>query len=126
MAFLKRFGFYLIGFSIGIIFLAFFLRKKSDETGVEFCYLPNCRVLKALREQPLMVAEELEQRADTAAVRYLLREGDVDFSGSDPRAEPCGLYQVDGTYKELQLRLTLQRCDSLTRLTAYQEVALAP
>ncbi len=120
MAFLKRFGYYLIGLSIGIIFLAFFLRKKSEETGVEFCYLPNCRVLKALREQPLEVLPDLEDTADTTAVRYLLREGDVDFSASDPRAEPCGLYRVSGAYKELKLQLTLQRCDSLTRLTGYE------
>ena len=125
MAFLKRFGYYLIGLSIGIIFLTFFLRKKSEETGVEFCYLPNCRVLKALREQPLEVAPDLENTADTTAIQYVLRDGDVDFSKSDPRAEPCGMYRVNGEYKELNLQLTLQRCDSLTRLTGYEAAPIS-
>lgn len=119
MAFLKRFGWYLIGFSIGLVFLTIFLKKKSEDTGVEFCYLPNCRVLKALREQPLEVTELLQKKVDTAAVAYLLREGDVDFQSSEPRGEPCGTFNVSGCYNEQQLQLTLQRCDSITRLTDY-------
>ncbi|EAR15697.1 hypothetical protein [Robiginitalea biformata] len=122
MSFLKRFGYYLAGLSIGLLFLAFFLRKKADETGVEFCYLPNCRVLKALRSNPLEVAERLRAVADTATVAYLLEEGDVEFDSSDPRAEPCGIFVVTGTYVEEQLQLTLERCDSLTRLTQYQRL----
>ena len=105
-----------------MLFLALFLRKKADETGVEFCYLPNCRVLKALRSNPLEVAERLRAVADTAAVAYLLEEGDVEFDSSNPRAEPCGIFVVTGTYVEEQLQLTLERCDSLTRLTQYQRL----
>lgn len=123
MSFLKRFGYYLAGLSIGLLFLAFFLRKKADETGVEFCYLPNCRVLKALRANPLEVSEQLRAVADTAAVTYLLEEGDVEFDSSDPRAEPCGIFVVRGTYVEEQFQLTLERCDSLTRLTHYERVS---
>ena len=119
MAFLKRFGWYLIGFSIGLVFLTIFLKKKSEDTGVEFCYLPNCRVLKALREQPLEVTDLLQKKVDTAAVAYLLREGDVDFQSSEPRGKPCGTFNISGCYNEQQLQLTLQRCDSITRLTYY-------
>lgn len=122
MSFLKRFGYYLIGLSIGLIFLAFFLRKKSEDTGVEFCYLPNCRVLKALRANPLELAGALQGTADTAAVAYLLEEGDVEFDRSEPRAEPCGVFVVTGTYNTSLLELTLERCDSLTRLVGYQVV----
>jgi len=53
MGFIKRLGWYLLGLSVGLIFLVFFLKKKSDETGVSFCYLPNCRVLKDIRSKPL-------------------------------------------------------------------------
>ena len=35
MPFLKRLGYFLVGLSLGLIFLAFFLRKKTDETGAE-------------------------------------------------------------------------------------------
>ena len=71
---------------------------------------------------PKEVAERLRAVADTAAVAYLLEEGDVEFDSSDPRAEPCGIFVVTGTYVEEQLQLTLERCDSLTRLTQYQRL----
>ncbi|MBC2840622.1 DUF4258 domain-containing protein [Robiginitalea sp. SC105] len=122
MSFLKRFGYYAIGLSVGLLFLAFFLRRKSEETGVEFCYLPNCRVLKALREQPLEVDPEIRARVDTLAVAYLLREGDVEFDLSDPRSEPCGVFVVTGAFEEDLFQLTLERCDSVTRLTRYNSV----
>lgn len=124
MGFLKRFGWYLLGFSIGLIFLAVFLRKKTEGTGTEFCYLPNCRVLKALRTQPLELTPGLEQDYDSLAVAYLFREGDVKFDESDPRAEPCGIYVVEGAYQDKALRLTLENCDSLTRLTAIEPLRI--
>ncbi len=120
MSFLKRFGFYLIGFSIGLLFLAFFLRKKAEGTGVEFCYLPNCRVLKDLRSKPLEVKPELQEAHDILAIQFLLREGDVEFSSSEPRAEPCGIFVVNGDYGEMHVRLTLENCEDVTRLTGYE------
>ena len=120
MSFLKRFGFYLIGLSIGLLFLAFFLRKKAEGSGVEFCYLPNCRVLKALRSKPLEVEPELREAHDILAVQFLLREGDVEFGSSEPRAEPCGIFVVNGDYGEMHVRLTLENCDEVTRLTGYE------
>lgn len=109
-----------MGLSIGLIFLAVFLRKKSEGTGVEFCYLPNCRVLKSLRSKPLETSADLSLAPDTLAIAYLLQEGDVRFKESTPRAEPCGVYVVQGEYREQSLRLTLQNCDSVTRLVEYQ------
>ena len=116
MSFLKRFGWYLMGLSIGLIFLAVFLSKKR----VEFCYMPNCRVLKSLRSKPLETGADLSTAPDTLAIAYLLQEGDVRFKESTPRAEPCGIYVVQGEYQEQSLRLTLQNCDSVTRLVDYQ------
>ncbi len=120
MSFLKRFGFYLIGLSIGLLFLAFFLRKKAEGTGVEFCYLPNCRVLKELRSKPLQVDSSLTGTQDTLAIQYLLREGDVAFDESEPRAEPCGIYVVNGEFEGSYLSLTFKNCEGATRLTGYQ------
>ena len=120
MSFLKRFGYYLIGFSIGLLFLAFFLRKKAEGTGAEFCYLPNCRVLKDLRSKPLEVEPGLQTAYDIMAVQFLLREGDVEFGSSDPRAEPCGIFVINGEYGEMNVRLTLENCEGVTRLTGYE------
>ena len=62
MAFLRRLGWYLVGLSIGIVFLVFFLKKKSGEEGIDFCYFPNCRVLKDMRSKPLTFGEALPEK----------------------------------------------------------------
>ena len=123
MPFIKRLGFFLVGLSIGLIFLAIFLKKKSAETGTEFCYLPNCRVLKELRNKPLQYSGRVEamlmdQVVDSTDIAYLLKEGDVDFGASDTEAEPCTIYKIEGQPREKQLLLTAQNCDSLVRIEA--------
>ena len=81
MAFLKRLGWYLVGLSIGLVFLVFFLKKKTQDTGLEFCYLPNCRVLKDLRSKPLSLSDRAlaqmeSQELDTLLVKSFFRDGD--------------------------------------------------
>jgi hypothetical protein len=119
MPFLKRLGYFLIGLSIGLIFLTFFLKKKSDETGVEFCYLPNCRVLKELRSKPLVIDDSLQPFSDTLAIRAVLEEGDVLFRKSDTKAKPCKIYVVRGQSNKQDLELTFLNCESETRLKDY-------
>lgn len=121
MSFLKRFGFYLIGLSIGLVFLAVFLRKKSESTGAEFCYLPNCRVLKTLRTKPLVFAPTLESKSDSSIIKLILKEGDVIFSESEPRSKPCGVFVVRGKVGDLELKLTLQNCEEYTQLIDYDQ-----
>jgi hypothetical protein len=121
MSFLKRFGYYLIGLSVGLIFLAVFLRKKSESTGTEFCYLPNCRVLKALRSKPLQFEPNLKSIADSTKVIFLLKEGDVDFGDSEPRAKPCGIFVVRGNIGGANIQMTLQNCEEITKITGYKE-----
>ncbi len=102
MGFLRRLGWYLVGLSIGIIFLIFFLKKKSDETGTEFCYFPNCRVLKDMRSKPLVFGEELEPKyRDTVLIQSFLQDGDIDFGESDTKAEPCKIYVIEKDEKEV-------------------------
>ncbi len=124
MAFLKRLGYYMIGLTIGIIFLAFFLKKKTTETGTEFCYFPNCRVLKELRSKPLAFSEEMQATlrngiADSTEVKLFLREGSVKFSESEAQGKPCPWYvihyEVDG--KDASLRAT--NCESRVTLSEF-------
>jgi predicted transcriptional regulator len=121
MPFLKRLGYFLIGLSIGLIFLALFLKRKTDETGTEFCYLPNCRVLKELRSKPLRIDTTLKKPTDSLLIQYLLREGDVDFGQSDTRAEPCKIYRISGSKEERTLKITVENCDSFVLLRDYEE-----
>lgn len=118
MKFTHRLGYYFGGLAIGLIFLAFFLRKKSDATGTSFCYLPNCRVLKELRAHPLKYTNDLlEDLAtfdkDTTMVAYFLREGKIDFKASDTRGTPCKIYFIDQEYFDKDYTLKVFLCDSL-------------
>jgi len=117
MNFLKRLGFYLVGMSIGIVFLTYFLKKKSAETGVYFCYLPNCRTLKDIRSKPMYYSEEakqklLEYQLDSLDITYILTEGDVDFGRSDTKSVPCKTYLVESERKEKEWVFTVKNCSN--------------
>lgn len=111
MAFLRRLGWYLVGLSIGIVFLVFFLKKKSGEEGIEFCYFPNCRVLKDMRSKPLTFAEDFpEKYRDTLLIQSFLTDGDVDFGRSDTESQPCKTYFISLPHNGKELLLRAQNC----------------
>ncbi|MFS4468385.1 DUF4258 domain-containing protein [Maribacter sp. 2210JD10-5] len=115
MVVLKRLGFYLVGLSIGIVFLTFFFKKKSDETGVSFCYFPNCRTLKDIRSKPFNYAANIEAllengSLDTMAIKLFLTEGSVDFRKSDTKTTPCKTYIIKGVLQEKEAVLKIKNC----------------
>ena len=95
--FLKRLGWYLIGFSIGLVFLVFFIKKKSGESGFEVCYFPNCRVLKDIRSKPISYVNGLEDTFSRDSVLWysFFKGGTIDFGKSDTRSEPCKRYRIE-------------------------------
>ncbi|MFT0715712.1 DUF4258 domain-containing protein [Flagellimonas lutimaris] len=112
MAFLKRLGWYLVGLSIGLIFLVFFLKKKSGEEGLDFCYFPNCRVLKDMRSKTLTFSKSLpEQYRDTLMIQSFLEDGDVDFGKSDTKSEPCKMYFISHEYNGKELEMEAKNCE---------------
>ena len=111
MGFLKRLGWYLVGLSIGMIFLVFFLKKKSGEGGFEICYFPNCRVLKDMRSKTLTFGEDLpEQYRDTLLIQSFLMDGDVDFGKSDTKLEPCRVYFVSLEVNGVEMEMEAKNC----------------
>ncbi len=115
MEFLKRLGFYMIGLAIGIVFLAFFLKKKSAETGTEFCYFPNCRTLKDIRSKPLSYSDEIEaklktKKLDSLDINFLLTHGEVDFSRSDTKSAGCKTYFIEGEVKGEDVVIKVKNC----------------
>ncbi|MBT8223306.1 MAG: DUF4258 domain-containing protein [Eudoraea sp.] len=125
MSFLKRLGFYLIGLSIGLIFLVIFLKNKSEETGTSFCYFPNCRVLKELRAKPQNYSAAFQQLLDNGAIDSLgianfLTEGDIDFRNSDTKSEPCKTYRIRGLLNEAEAVLVVDNCKDTIELKAIE------
>jgi hypothetical protein len=106
MAFLKRLFWYLIGLGIGSIFLWFIVAKKTDGKGVEFCYLPNCRVIKDLR------TAEVIKGQDSLKIAKLLENASIDFERSEPRKKPCKEYLFESSGVEHRIA----RCPEGVRL----------
>lgn len=116
MAFLKRLGFYLFGLSIGLIFLTIFFKKKTEKTGVEFCYFPNCRTLKDIRSKSISYSKAIEelilnQELDSTKIAYFLNEGDVDFKSSDTESTPCRTYVIKADLAEKPAVMTVKNCE---------------
>ena len=116
MAFLKRLGFYLFGLAIGLVFLSIFLKKKSDETGVEFCYFPNCRTLKDIRSKPLSYSEDVpgminDKQIDSVEVSYFLNDGEVDFKRSDTKSTPCKTYFIEAELNGKPTIMKVKNCE---------------
>jgi hypothetical protein len=119
MPFLKRLGYFLAGLSVGLVILAFLLKKKTTETGSEFCYFPNCRVLKDLRSKPLTFSDAVEDLLtsnvlDSTDIQYFLEEGAVDFSKSDTKSVPCKEYLIEGKLNEKEATLLIKNCENST------------
>ncbi|NJB35564.1 DUF4258 domain-containing protein [Croceivirga sp. JEA036] len=103
--FIKRLGWYLVGLSIGLLFFVFILKKKSGDKSLEFCYLPNCRVLKELRTKPMELSPELqsqiEKDKDSVIFYSYFGEGNVLFSKSDTKSKPCSFYIIENNKGQL-------------------------
>ncbi|GJQ06494.1 hypothetical protein CAPN010_06520 [Capnocytophaga cynodegmi] len=105
MSILKRIGYYSIGLSIGIVIVAFFFKKKETET---FCYFPNCRVLKDLRSKTMEISPEII--ATKEELTKIFTDGNVLFSKSDVKAEPCKIYIVEGDLKGKKVEVIVENC----------------
>ena len=117
MTLLQRIGYYLGGFSIGLIILAFFLNGKK----VSCDYGPEARVLKNINTKKILFSEEIitnlsKNKIDSSTISYLLKKGDVNFSKSTPREKPCGIYAIEGEYKDIEMLMTVQNCDSIATI----------
>ncbi|UII75934.1 DUF4258 domain-containing protein [Flagellimonas sp. HMM57] len=122
MAFLKRLGWYLVGLSIGIVFLVFFLKKKSGESGIDFCYFPNCRVLKDMRSKPLVFSGSIGKTAkDSLLIRSFLTDGDIDFGKSDTKSKPCKTYFIEYEVDEEDWILEAKSCNQQVRIETLEK-----
>ena len=117
MTLLQRIGYYLGGFSIGLIILAFFLNGKK----VSCDYGPESRVLKNINTKNIVFSEDIltylsTKKIDSTTISYLLKKGDINFSKSTPREKPCGIYAIEGEYKDIEMLMTVQNCDSIATI----------
>jgi hypothetical protein len=46
----------------------------------------------------------------------VLKKGDVNFSKSNTRQKPCGIYVIEGLENDNDITLTVENCDSITTI----------
>jgi Domain of unknown function (DUF4258) len=109
MKFYQRLAYYLIGFVIGLFFVAMVLSGKDTRCN----YFPNARVLNDIRNKPFIYDIEASRRlsedwVDTVDVKNTLTNGDVDFDRSNKPIDGGKLYIVYGkTKKDKEITLEI-------------------
>ena len=121
MSLLKRFGYYFGGFAIGLVILAFFLNGKKASCD----YGPDARVLKNIRTKTLEYSAEATafmrlKGIDTTKINYILYKGDINFSDSDTRKKPCGVYFVEGEIDGKETGLSVENCDKTATIQSIE------
>lgn len=109
-----RLAYFSGGFLIGIALLFFILsgKKTSCSYGPQSRTLKNIRVKeRAFSENTLQVLTE--NQMDTSAISYLLKDGEVIFSESNTKADPCQEYVIEGDISERNLKIKVENCDTL-------------
>ena len=117
MKFIHRLGYYLGGFALGLIILAFFLSGKKTSCA----YGMDARVLKNIRTKERLISEEAlkdmqQLQIDTAAISRVLDKGDVDFSRSNTKPDNCKTYLITGNTTSGDLEMLFENCDSIATL----------
>ena len=113
MKLIHRFGYYLGGFAIGLIILAFFLSGKN----VSCDYGPNARTIKNISIKKRFFSEAAQRtmssyEIDTLAISNLIKTGSVNFSKSDTKSEGCKTYIIENEWHDKDLELQVKNCDS--------------
>jgi len=109
----RRLGFYLSGFVIGLILLFFFLGGKRASCD----YGPTARTLKNIRSKERLFSDEVLQTLaknmlDTSVVSQLLMDGDVLFSESQTHLDSCNVYVIEGVSSNMELKISVKNCET--------------
>jgi hypothetical protein len=119
----QRFTLYGIGFAMGIVIVFFFLGGKRASCN----WLPNDRILNIIERKQLRYGDQIEQNlkeaeADSLDIRAILKDGDIDFSKSQVKNEPCRLYWIEGQGKQSSLLISVELCDSIATVSSLKRL----
>ena len=102
-----RLGFYMVGFSIGLIFLAMILKGKKTSCN----YGPNDRVISNLSTKAWKSQNKVPTNFDSLAFQSFLKKANVDFGKSNTRRDSCKTYFIDGYWGEKPISLEVKNCE---------------
>ena len=112
MKLIHRIGYYLGGFSIGLVFLAFFLSGKRASCS----YGPDARVLKNISTKQLVYSQNTlemikNKSIDSLTIATILKSGDVNFSRGNRDLDSCKIYVLERKFKNKHISLFIENCD---------------
>jgi len=113
----RRFALYGFGFAIGIVLVFFFLGGKNASCN----WMPNDRMLKIIRSKQINYSDNVINQISNAAIdsldiNLILENGDIDFSKSQTKNNPCRKYLINGNKEQKDISLTVKICDSLATI----------
>lgn len=121
MALLRRFLFYIIGIGLGVLLVfAFFGDRDFD-----YAYGPGARVKKTLRTKVIdstTLRHELLDLSQDSTYYQAIVNGKINFSKSEPRREPCGIYAVFFSHASYAYQMKIENCDTLRVLEVVRVV----
>lgn len=94
MKLLYRLGYYLAGFSVGLIFLAFIFSGKKTSCN----YSPSARVKNDLLQKSIQISSDLQSRypkLTDSTLRTYIEKGSIDFSKSKTKLDSCRVYFIE-------------------------------
>jgi hypothetical protein len=115
---LYRFKFFGIGLSIGIALVIFILNGKNSRCS----WFPNERILKIIRQKHLVYSDGLQKQVDSkkidsAYIQAILLDGNINFSKSQTKNNPCRNYHIDYYIKGKTSILKVKICDTIATLS---------
>lgn len=113
MKLLHRIGYYLGGFAIGLVLLAFFLsgKKTSCDYSPEARTIKNISIKKQLLSEATLNAMHIYD-LDSLSVSNLIKTGNVNFSESDTKSEGCKTYCIENELNDKEVIISVKNCDS--------------
>lgn len=117
-----RFTLYGFGFVLGIILVFFFLGGKNSSCN----WMPNERILNIIKQKKISISEPVKDdmdsmEVDSLDIMQILNDGDIDFSKSQVKNEPCRNYWIEGARDQKDLIITVEICDSLAVVKTLQK-----
>ena len=107
MKLIYRLGFYMMGFSIGLIFLAVILKGKKTSCN----YGPNDRVIANLSKKAWKPQNKVNSAFDSIALQGFLNKASVDFVKSNTQKDSCKVYYINGYWADKPISITVENCE---------------
>jgi hypothetical protein len=94
MSLFYRIGYYLVGFSVGLVFLAFVFNGKKTSCN----YSPSSRVKSSLLQKKIHFSDKFKTQypeINDSILRSLIKQGNINFSKSETQLDSCRVYHID-------------------------------